>query len=55
MAAMETQMMNGPYVMLLQMMCSPPAAQQKPQVPAYENIEGFRPGMEAEVTTGGFQ
>ena len=45
--------MNGPYMMLPQMMCSPPAAQQKPQVPAYEKIEGFRPGMEANVTTGG--
>ena len=57
MAAMESPspMMNGPYmmVMLPQMMCSPPAAQQKPQVPAYEKIEGFRPGMEAKVTTGG--
>ena len=52
MAAMETQMMNGPYMMLPQMMCSPQAAQQKPQVPAYEKIEGFRPGMEARVTTG---
>ena len=48
-------MMNGPYMMgmLPQMMCPPPAAQQKPQVPAYEKIEGFRPGMEAKVTTGG--
>ena len=47
--------MNGPYMMgmLPQMMCPPPAAQQKPQVPAYEKIEGFRPGMEAKVTTGG--
>ena len=55
MAAMETQMMNGPYMMLPQMMCSPPATQQKPQVPAYEKIEGFRPGMEAKVTTGGVE
>ena len=48
-------MMNGPYVMgmLPQMMCPPPAAQQKPQVQANEKIEGFRPGMEAKVTTGG--
>ena len=46
-------MMNGPYMMLPQMMCSPPAAQQKPQVPAYEKIDGFRAGMEAKVTTGG--
>ena len=49
---MESPMMNGPYMMLPQMMCPPPAAQQKHQVPAYEKIEGFRPGMEAKVTTG---
>ena len=47
--------MNGPYMMgmLPQMMYHLPAAQQKPQAPAYEKIEGFRPGMEAKVTTGG--
>ena len=47
--------MNGPYMvgMLPQMMCPPPAPQQQPQVPAYEKIAGFRPGMEAKVTTGG--
>ena len=44
-------MMNGPYMMgmLPQMMCHPPAAQQS----ANEKIEGFRPGMDAKVTTGG--
>ena len=48
-------MMNGPYMMgmLPQMMCPPPAAQQKHKVPAYEKIEGFRPGMEAKVSAGG--
>ena len=46
-------MMNGPYMMLPQMMCPQPAAQQKHQGPAYEKIEGYRPGMEAKVTTGG--
>ena len=35
--------------MLPQMMC-PPAAGEKPKVPA---IDGFRPGMDAKVTTGG--
>ena len=53
MAAMESPMMKGPYMMLPQMMCPQPAAQQKHQGPAYEKIEGYRPGMEAKVTTGG--
>ena len=53
MAAMESPMMNGPYMMLPQMMCPQPAAQQKHQGPAYEKIEGYRPGMEAKLTTGG--
>ena len=46
-------MMTAPYIMLPQMMCPQPAAQQKHQGPAYEKIEGYRPGMEAKVTTGG--
>ena len=47
--------MSGPFMMgmLPQMMCPPPAAQQKPHVQSYEKIKGFRPGMEAKVTTGG--
>ena len=55
MAAMESPMMNGPYMMgmIPQMTHHPPAAQQKPQVSANEKIEGFRPGMDAKVTKGG--
>ena len=46
-------MMTAPYMMLPQMMCPQPAAQQKHQGPAYEKIEGYRSGMEAKLTTGG--
>ena len=53
MAAMESPMMTAPYMMLPQMMCPQPAAQQKHQGPAYDNIEGYRSGMEANVTTVG--
>ena len=38
--------------MLPQMMC-PPAAGERPKVPAYEKIDGFRPAMDAKVTKGG--
>ena len=38
---------------MLPQMMRPPAATEKPNVSAYEKIDGFRPGMDAEVTTSG--
>ena len=50
-------MMNAPMMMgmLPQMMMCHPGAGGKTKVSAYEKIEGFRPGIEAKVTTGGSQ
>ena len=54
---MGNQMMQPPFMMgmLPQMMYSPAAAgsQSAKKVAPYENIDGFRPGMDAKVTTGG--
>ena len=52
---MAHPMMNNPFMMGMrpQMMMGQPGAGEKTKVSAYEKIDGFRPGMDAKVTTGG--